>query len=332
MNIDTKQLKEQMKDLDSIKNSYSTNALNSFFKEGTSESGDFNIDNYQNSGFFKSWAKSQKNTAESDTTMGVKTLLSTVLEPPGPKTIGRSMVRITETVDQSVIIRLPKLAVAGKTARELKGLSTGERNVPLTLTPNLEIEASDEYDDNYLEDSPWNVAQREAAAVSRAHDILETQTIIDFYDKLAIAKLATGAVLKPKTQNEFSWDDIVNMWESLGDFNGNILAVGKDAYAQLLKQQDFKDTTIFGSAVDFANGIIGTNLAGFVIMWSTAIPTKKVYAIDTEQAGQYVIRRNKILKTFRPAHNKEQVFVSTRFDLKLGRDASIARMDWSLTP
>lgn len=315
-----------------LANSENINTLNSFL--GTSdvpgEKGDLTIENFSESGIMKSWLKS-RNTATSDLATGAKVLTQTVIEAPAQAAIGRSLVNITETVEQSLILRLPKLGLASFTARKAKGKSTGERNVFLTMTPKTEIEASDEYDDNYLEDSPWNVTQREIAAISAAHDIKETLHILDFYDT-QLNNSASGALATPITQNALTYDDLVNIWESLGDFNGNIIAVSKKGMGQLLKDKDFKDQTFFGDGDASKTGLMGRNILGFDIMMSTLVSSTKVLAIDTSSAGQYVIRRNKVLKTFRPDINAEMVQVSSRVDLQLGRNKSFEILDFSLAP
>lgn len=327
------QLKQKLMDIEKVGNSYSYNTASSVIKNNTSngETGDLDVESFTKSGISKSWLKS-KNTLASDPLAGIVELVSTVLEAPSGATIGRPMVTITETTLESIRIRLPTIAVGSDTNSKKKGNSVGERNKFLTLTPDQEIENSEEYDDNYLENSPWNVTQRQIQAISKGHDIKETKFIIDFYNNLIASSLATGAVLTPKAQNLFSYSDMVRIWESLGDFDGTIMAMNKKTYSLLLDDPNFKDKTIFGSILDIKTGKMGTAVLGFDILISTLMPDNIVLGIDVPMAGQYVLRRNKVLKTFQPSISSEQVQVSSRFDLKLGRTGSVARMDISLAP
>jgi len=326
--MNAEKLKQKLMENEKISNSYSYNTASSIIKNDTSNSEkyDLDVETFDKSGLSKSWAKS-KNTLASDPLAGIVELVSTVLEAPSGATIGRDMVTITETVQESIKIRLPNIAVASDTSSKKKGNSVGERNKFLTLTPDQEIENSEEYDDNYLENSSWNVTQRQIAAISKGHDLKETKKIIDFYTSLPNSSLATGALIPVNTIGTFSYDDLVDLWESLGNFDGTVMVMNKKTYASLIKDPNFKDKTIFGSILDIQTGRMGTVVLGFDILISTLVTNNIVLAIDVAMAGQYVLRRNKVLKTFAPSINSEQVQVSSRFDLKLGRIGSVAKMD-----
>jgi len=170
------------------------------------------------------------------------------------------------------------------------------------------------------------------SALGIGHDIKETTKILDFYNTLPDAKLATGAVLTPTTQNSFGWSDMVNMWVALGDFTGNAMMMSKKTYGLIIKDPDFKDQQILGSVVDPRTGQMGAVLLGFTIFVSTIQDDKFVLAIDTASAGQYLIRRNKVLKSGSFSLNSFEAQVSSRVDLKLGRDFSVAKMDITLAP
>jgi len=328
-NIDIEAIKRKLLENPLSQTNENLNTLNSLMGDmhKNSEKGDMTLENLVQSSMMKSWQKSQ-NTATSDLAHGAKVLTQTVIEAPAQAAIGRSLVNVSETTEQSLILRLPKLALASETTRKAKAKSTGERNAFLTMTPNDEIEASDEYDDNYLEDSPWNVTQREIAAISAAHDIKETIKILKFYDD-QIANSASGSLATANSPNNLTYDDIVDLWESLGDFDGKVIAVSKKGMAELMKSNDFKDQTFFGDGDASKTGLVGRNILGFDIMMSTLVSSTKAYAIDTAAAGQYVIRRNKVLKTFQPSINSEMVQVSSRVDLKLGRNKTFEILDWS---
>lgn len=298
----------------------------------SSESGDITLNSLKDTFLMKAYKRSF-NTTSSDELPGLVELLTQAINAPSPAVVGRSLVNVmTTTFSGSVKIRLPKLATASSTNANRKGKSVGERNDFVILDPQDEIEDSETWDTNDLENMPWNVAQSQIAALGIGHDIKETKKILAFYNTLPIAKIATGAVMKPTTQFTLGWADIVNMWVELGDFTGDALMMNKKTYGLILKDQDFKDQQILGSVVDPRTGQMGSILLGFTIFVSTLQDDNVVLAIDTAAAGQYLIRRNKVLKSGSFSLNSFEAQVSSRVDLKLGRDFSIARMDISLAP
>jgi len=319
-------LENKIRNMINDKYKYTYNTINAILGDKGSDGNDVNLETLKESALYKSYSKSL-NTVSSDTLPDLVELLSTAINAPTPATVGRSLVNIHTTTAENIKIRLPKLAVASKTNNTKKGRSVGERNDFVTLTPNQEIEDSDQWNDNDLEDRPWNLQQSDIAAIGVGHDIKETSNILDFYNTLPLGSLADDALIVPVTTGEFGWSDIVNMWVALGNFAGNALMMSKKTYGTLIKDQDFKDQTILGEFVDPSTGQFGRTILGFDIFVSTLQEDNTVLAIDTSSAGQYALRRNKVLKTFQSSINDTQIQISSRFDLKLGRDGSVARMD-----
>lgn len=318
-----------------IKDTYhdTHNTIEGFIGGKNHEQNDMSLDALEKSGFMKSYNKSH-HTVGSDNLAGVVELLNDTINTPTPATVGRSLVNIIHSTTETVKIRLPKLAIASNTDGNStgKGNSVGERNDFLTLHADKAIEDSEQYNDNDIEDMPWNLAQSQVKAIAIGHDIKETQKILDFYNTLTLPELATGAVLTPVTQNSISWSDIVNLWVALGNFTGTALMMSKTDYGKLIKDDDFKDQTILGEFVDPTTGAFGMTILGLTIWVSTLQANNKILAIDTASAGQYLLKRDKVLKSHQSDIDEFKLQVSSRFDLKLGRAGSVALLDISLAP
>ncbi len=327
--------KLEMKLRSLIKDSYhdTHNTIEGFMGGPNHEESDMSLDALKKSGFMKSYNKS-RHTVGSDSLAGVVELLNEAINAPTPATIGRSLVNIIRSTTETVKIRLPKLAIASDTDGNStgKGNSVGERNDFVTLTADKTTEDSEQYNDNDLENMPWNVAQSQVKAIAIGHDIKETTKILAFYNSLNVSQIATGAVLKPVIQQAFGWSDVVNLWTALGNFTGTALMMSKKTYGKLMKDPDFKDETILGDMIDPATGNFGGTMLGLTIFVSTLQDDNVVLAIDTSAAGQYLLKRDKVLKSFQADIDEFKIQVSTRYDLKLGRDGSVAKLDISLAP
>lgn len=324
------QLENKLRNMINSKYKFSYNTINSLLGDKGKVAGDTDLEALKNSALYRSYEKSV-NTVTSDTLPDLVELISEAINAPTPATIGRSLINLHTTTSENLKIRLPRLAVASKTNNTKKGRSVGERNDFVTLTPNQEIEDSDQWNINDLEDRPWNLQQSDIAAIGVGHDIKETSNILDFYNNLPVDTLGTGALIPVNSANEFGWSDIVDMWVGMDNFNPNALVMNRKTYGLLIKDQDFKDQTILGEFVDLSTGVFGRTLLGFDIFVSTLQADNLVLGIDTSSAGQYALRRNKVLKTFQSSINDTQIQISSRFDLKLGRVGSVVRMNITLT-
>jgi len=316
-----------------VKGTYSDshNTIEGFIGGKNHESNDMSLEALKNSGFMKSYNKS-KHTVSSDSLAGVVELLNDAINAPTPATVGRSLVNIIRSTTETIKIRLPRLAIASNTDGNStgKGNSVGERNDFLELHADKTIEDSEQYNDNDLENMPWNVAQSQVKAIAIGHDIKETTKILDFYNSLAPSKLATSSVLAPITTQALGWSDIVNLWAALGNFTGTALMMSKNTYGKLIKDPDFKDQTILGEFVDPTTGSFGMTILGLTIFVSTLQLDKDVLAIDTLSAGQYLLKRDKVLKSHQSDIDELKIQISSRYDLKLGRNGSVAKLDISL--
>ena len=280
-----------------------------------------------NSKFMKALTK-YNNDLSTDTTAALTELTSIVLDPATPNTVGRSLVNIVDTVAASIKIRKPRIGLAVDSARTSKGPSKGSRNDYFTLTPNKEIESSDQWDSNFLEDAEYDVASQEAASLGAAYDVKETKTILKFFENIAAAKLAGGANVGAKNVGTLAYDDIVNLWSAVAstDYVPDTVVMHPEQYADLLKDDDFKDTQIFGDYLDIKQGKYGGLILGLQILVTSLQKKQHVYVLDSKRAAFLCFRRDKILKTFQPAMDTFEARVSSRYDIGEGRPETFARM------
>ena len=279
------------------------------------------------SSFMKALIKSD-NSLSTDTTAAITALTNIVLEEASPNTLGRQLVNVVDTVEQSIKIRKPRMGLAVKSARGSKGASKGARNDYFIMTPDKEIEASDNWDSNFIEDAEYDVASQEAASLGLAYDIKETKTILDFFKNITTAKLAGGAEVAPVTNGTLTYDDLVNLWDAVAstDYVPDTVVMHPNQYADLLKDDDFKDTQIFGDYLDIKNGRYGGLIMGLQILVTSLQEKKHVYVLDSKRTAFFCLRRDKILKTFQPEMDTFEAKVSSRYDLGEGRPETFARM------
>ena len=280
-----------------------------------------------NSPFAKSLV-AKKHDASTDAIAAIVELSSIVLEASTPNLIGRQLVRIIETTAASVKIRRKGLGKAVDTKRGAKGASRGGRHSYSTLTPDDEMEASDRWDRTFLEDAEYDVAREEAADIGVAHDIIETEKIIKFLDDIPANQLAGGALVQAVTANTFTYDDIVNLWTQITerDETPNTLVLNPAQYADLLKEEDFKDSLIFGDYLDIKNGKYGGLILGVQILVSSLMKAGTVFMMDTSKTAFYCIRRDKVINGFQPTMNLFELQVSTRYALDKGVPAAFSKM------
>ena len=291
------------------------------------ESGSKAQNSLMDSSFMKALIRND-NSLSTDTTAAITALTGIVLEEASPNTLGRQIVNVIDTVEHSIKIRKPRMGLAVKSAPTEKGASKGARNDYFDLTPNKEIEASDEWDSNFIEDAEYDVARQEAASLGLAYDIKETKTILDFFKNITASKIAGGANVAPKTVGTLTYDDLVNLWDAVSstDYTPDTVVMHPNQYADLLKDSDFKDSQIFGDYLDIKNGKYGGLIMGLQILVTSLQEKKHVYVMDSTRAAFMCFRRDKILKTFQPTMETFEAKVSSRYDLGEGRPETFARM------
>lgn len=277
--------------------------------------------------FLKALSRKQHDLS-TDTTAALNEASGLVLEASSGDAIGRQCVQIFETTREAIKVRKTRVGLGVQTARGKKGPSKGLRNEYITLNPNKEIEASDRWDNNYLEDADYDVAASEARSLGIAHDIIETSAILKFLKDIPAAELAGGALVAPVTAGTFTYSDIVNLWNAVkrGNYQPDILVMHPDEFADLMKDSDFKDQTILGQFADISQGLFGRLILGLNIVVSSLMIPGDVFCLDSKSAVLYALRRDQILKTFQPTINEFEMMVSSRYDIEKGRTETFARM------
>lgn len=270
----------------------------------------------------------KSNALSTDATSGLTEATNIVLEASSPLAIGRSLVRVIETTKQSVQIRKPSFVRAIKSKRSQKGASGGSRNEYVTINVNEEIEASELWDKQYLEDADHDVASEEAAALGRNHDVNETQTIIAFLNAITASDLAGGGNVSAITAQSFTFNDIVNLWNTVTrtDFTPNVLAVHPDQLADLMKEDEFKDQQQLGQFFDPAQGRFGRLIMGLEVLSSSLMTSGTAFVLNTNDVVMYPIRRDKMLDSFQPTIKEFEMQVTTRYGIDEGRPEEFARM------
>jgi len=263
-----------------------------------------------------------------DTTSALTEATSIVLDASSPLAIGRNLVRIIETTKESVQVRKPRFLRAVKTSRKQKGASGGSRSDYLTINVTEETEASELWDMNFLEDADYDVAAEEAASLGRNHDVLETQRIIDFLNNISSADIAGSANVSAITPGTFTFDDIVNLWNQVTrtDFLPDTLVLHPDQLADLMKEDDFKDSTLLGQFFDPAQGKFGQLIMGLKILSSSLMTSGTTFVLDTNSVVMYPLRRDKMLQSFQPTIKEFEMQVSSRFGIAEGRPETLSRM------
>ena len=267
------------------------------------------------------------NTTVTDETAGITDLLATVLEAPYRNAIGRMIVHTHDTMRESVKIRLTKKAKAVHTTRTKMSVSVGERNDFIEIVPNLEIEASDEWDRNQIEDADWDLVAQQSQGVAKGLAELETEVILAKLKDLAAGDLAGNGDVAASGA-DFNWADMVNLWTALQkeEYNGDVMVLHPDQYGDLLKDSDFKDQTILGQYMNPANGMFGSTILGCQILVTNLQTAGHVYMLDSMECLQYVLRRDSLLVPYERPPNDAGLQMSTRYGLEFGRKNAFARM------
>ena len=134
--------------------------------------------------------------------------------------------------------------------------------------------------------------------------------------------------LEQRTVGTLAYDDIVNLWSAVAstDYVPDTVVMHPEQYADLLKDDDFKDTQIFGDYLDIKQGKYGGLILGLQILVTSLQKKQHVYVLDSKRAAFLCFRRDKILKTFQPAMDTFEARVSSRYDIGEGRPETFARM------
>ncbi len=271
-------------------------------------------------------------------TAGLIELAGMVYEEPGPMIIGRDLCRIEMMSSTIKRVRIRARAKAGKVARG--GKAKGDKSVvsrfELIQAEDV-ISSSTEWDQKTLEDLEWDGVSDDTRGAVESVMEDESQLIIDELISIPAGETAGGVVLKPKTQNEFKYEDMVNIWKTLqvDKYAADTMAINPNEMASLLTDSKFIDSTMLGEFMNPATGKFGKALLGMQVLCSTQIPMGKIIAMEKKFPLIYAIRRDRMLEPY----NKEGengaihgITVSTRYGMTKAVPKGMVVMDSTLAP
>ena len=263
-----------------------------------------------------------RHTAQHDTISGIQELSARVLEARRPKAVGRSLVNIMETTRPSVQFRVEdETGEAADTNRG--GVTTSSysvRNKWVTVKCDKEIEVSDSWDLNFLEDAEWNVNMSHAAAMGKNIMTRETTKILNKYKEITDADSA-GKIVQA---GNLAADNLTDAWSLIDqeDAEADTIVMHGKRFGQLLKDPDFKDSRLLGEFVNYRNGMFG-NYLGMQIYKTNLMPKDDVYVFDSSRVLFMGLRRDRLMLPLNEAR-KYGLQISTRYGLEFGDKKSFA--------
>lgn len=279
---------------------------------------------------FKAKYEENKHTLGEEATAAINELSQTAIDAAAPNAIGRDLVRLIETTKESVKIRLKALGNAKPSDRAKKTYSKGQRNSYITITPDDEIESSDEWDLKFVEDSDWNILAEETEEVARACRQKETSLIIADLEGVSAGDLAGGATVDSATNGTLAWGDFTKLWGAVAaaDFTPNKTALNPNQAADLFATEQFVNSLMLGDFVDLSRGIFGRTILGTDVLVSSLITNGKASMLDSTKVIQYVLRRDMMVTTWENTKDSEfGVKCSNRYGKDFGRKSALIRCD-----
>lgn len=260
-------------------------------------------------------------------------LSNIVVKAATPDAIGRSLVRRVDTQKTSVKFRKPALGLATESASgPLQTDSYGEENTFTTINTNIELEASQEWNQTFLEDAEWDILSSEAEAIGVALKIKESNRIIAMLTDLTEASLATGDDVDTANSGKVVYEDVVDAWTKVKseNRNPNVLALHPDEFGDLWKDTKFLDNMMFGDFVDKSTGSFGRSILGFQVLVSSLIPAGFAYMIDTTYAIGMPVRRDMVVRPYDPSDGRNSIAgvqATSRFGLGILDSKCVSRID-----
>lgn len=301
-----KRIKERLRDATAHKECHTmADVIDGGLKVGS-------LEDWNNNPFLNLFRK--KYTAISDPNAGLIDLASRVLEAKRPDAIGRMTCNIHETTQDSVKIRVRSKGKAVKTERGTMSIHSYQgRNTYVHITPDDEIEASDEWDRKDLEDSEWNIESEAIESLAMDLKELETEIILQKFGGTDEDNGSAGNITKADNAALTS-DLLIGAWNLVKtkNMNPDICFMHPSKLADLLKDDDFKDTTLLGEFADYRQGMIGNFLGMQIYVSSLASSSGDVFVADSARAIQYVVRRDSLIVPYEMPPHRFGVSISTR--------------------
>lgn len=275
-------------------------------------------------------AKMKERNLSNEATAAINELSNTAIEAAAPNAIGRDLVRLIETQKESVKIRLKALGKAKESDRGMKSKSKGQSNSYITITPDKEIEASEDWDLKFVEDSDWNILAEETEEVARACRDKETTLIVSDLEGISSGSLAGGATVDSATNGTLAWVDFTKMWGAVAAANWvpDKTALNPNQAADLFATEQFVNSLMLGNYVDLSRGVFGKTILGTDVLVSSKITDGKASMLDSTKVIQYVLRRDMMVTTWEETKdNNFGVKCSNRYGKDFGRKSALSRCD-----
>ena len=278
------------------------------------------VNKWINNPLFK---KFQKHTLTTDTTAAISELSAGILTYGMAATVGRMLARVEYTSEELIKVRMPSEPVASKSARGWDIHSHGEKNDFLMLQPDQEITYKESWDQTYIEDSSWDVLQRQIGAGVYAVAKKETEEIIAVLKSL---KSDTGNAGKISTTDEaeVTADVLIKLRGKIASKDRMVKAfvMNEDTFTNLLTSEDLKSSEYFQAIYDYEQGMqtMNATFLGARLLPTTLMPETEIYAVDSDAACVLALRRDNLITPFTDdANQKAGVTISNRYDVKKGR-------------
>lgn len=259
-----------------------------------------------------------RHTAGQDIIAGIEDLAAGMFAARRPAAIGRMLVRRYNSTRENIKIRSPKIGKAVKTAKgKISVSSHGERQNFLTIEADTEIEVSDEWDLNYLENAEWNVMQAQTQEIGMTLAEYESQFIIDKLKTITTASsaglvtLASNAALTP--------DMLITAWGNVLEQNGdvNTLIINPQQAVELFKNSEMKNQLILGEFANYSSGMLGMFM-GMQIYMSTQVPKKQAFAFDKNRLLLAMWMRDRLITPYTPRVHVTGIQASCRLGVIFG--------------
>ena len=258
-----------------------------------------------------------------DPTAGLIYLSSLVLDAIRPAATGRQLVNLHETTQEIVKIRLRNRGKATKTDRGNGSIySYAGPSDFIEIRPNKELGMEDGWTRNDLEDAEWGI-EAEAVMSLRA-DLMERETDVIIAKLNSVTSEQLGGHVAIEPDKNFVADTLIDMWTAANeaDQEPDTCVISKPMLGRLLKDKEFKDSTLLGSFVNYNTGMVGQFL-GMQLIVSSLHPATAAYCFNKQRALQYVLRRDSLLTPFEQPPNDWMLNISMRYGLEFGDTKSI---------
>lgn len=270
-------------------------------------------------------ASARKHNKSQDTTADLVELANIIIDAPAEESIGEELVhRIDITQPGSRKIRVREPAIAKSTARGKLNRGKGTRNSYISVDPQEEVEAHETWDENFIEDADWAVAQDETEGLSTALKEETSQRIIDTLTRIPAAQTNSGALHAVETNGQLTFDDLVNMRQKMKNnkVTPDTLVMNSLKMGDLLKLEVFQNSLRYGDFVDKGSGYIG-KFMDMDVYESNQMPNGHVLMFNKRYTLFFAVRRYAMLKSFSNFDSKKNKLlhglqISTRYELKVG--------------